>query len=115
MIQSTPSSFNNFSDNNSSKANSSQADLPMDQAAVEINTKLKSPIKVVKLKELPDKEKDTGVKIEPANMHQTVPSSKDPVIKEANEKIGFLILQGLFEPPNSFKEVYDAFVDDEDE
>lgn len=93
MIQSPPSSFNNFSDNNSSKANSSQADLPMDQAAVVITPTLTTPIVVVKLKELPDKEKDTGVKIE-----ATVPSSKDPVIKEEKESKGNLF--------NSIKNIF---------
>lgn len=93
MIQSPPSSFNNFSDNISLKANSSQADLPMDQAAVVIKPKLKSPIVVVKLTELPDKEKDTGVKKE-----TTVPSSKDPVIKEDKESKGNLF--------NSIKNIF---------
>lgn len=97
MIKPSPLSFNNFSDNNSLKANSSQADLPMDQAAIEIKTKLKSPIVVVKLKELPDKEKDTGVKIEPTN-NKTVPSSKDPVVKEVNESKGNLF--------NSIKNIF---------
>lgn len=92
MIQSSTSSFNNFSDNNSLKANSSQADLPMDQAAVVIKPTLKSPI-VVKLKELPDKEKDTGVNIE-----STVPSSKYPVIKEDKESKGNLF--------NSIKNIF---------
>lgn len=98
MIQSTPSSFNNFSDNNSSKANSSQADLPMDQAAVVIKPKLKSPIVVVKLMELSDKEKDTGVKLEQPTIMQTVPSKKDPVIKEDKESKGnlFTSIKNIF-------------------